>query len=345
MDKYQGKNLDRYQEEIQRAAAKGVKDLNLNGNITQNLSNHSGSHFGRTLPKTASSSSYNATNGTNPLRTQSPVVSSVSTTLHGSVSVSAAAAKFESLQRLNQMNISNGNGVKASLTTLSQNDDIQKEGRRRSTGPVLATMLPLTREVSGNNGSDKFISKSNSASSVLQHLTNGNQILRSISTIPTGSSGGVIADFAFGNGDSAQNNNINTATSNILNRDSPLTLNNEMAYIDQNPSPQVHQLAARFNQVLNTNTMSSNQCQTQNIVTTNNSNQSSRQSSVSPFPSRVSPSPSLKAASSGLTLAGITADQANMILTNQHNLSNGNMSIINHNIREQANTMVSKKKY
>ena len=61
MDNYQGKNLDRYQEEIRKAAAKGVKDLNLNGNITPTLSH--GSHAGRTLPKSTGSTSYATSNG------------------------------------------------------------------------------------------------------------------------------------------------------------------------------------------------------------------------------------------------------------------------------------------
>ena len=173
MDKYQGKNLDRYQEEIRRAAAKGVKDLNLNGSTTPTLTNNLGSHFGRTFPKTVSSTSYLTTNGSDSLKTQnSAVASSVSNSVRSSISVSAAAAKFESLQRLNQVNISNGNGTKSSTSSLAQNDNIQTEGtgRRRSTGPIIATMLPITRETSSTSYSNKFISKSNSASSVLQHL-------------------------------------------------------------------------------------------------------------------------------------------------------------------------------
>jgi hypothetical protein len=326
MDKYQGKNLDRYQEEIRRAAAKGVKDLNLNGSTTPTLTNNLGSHFGRTFPKAVSSTSYLTTNGNDSFKTQnSAVASNVSNTLRSSISVSAAAAKFESLQRLNQVNISNGNGTKTSTSTLAQNDNIEKDatGRRRSTGPIIATMIPITRETSSTSYSNKFISKSNSASSVLQHLTNGNQIIRPASTISTVSNSGVIADFAFGSGENVQNNG-NDTTSNILHRVSPLTLNNTKNYVDQNP--QVHQLTARFNHVVNTNTLNLNQCPTQNALNTNSSAQSSRQSSTSPFPpARVSPCPSL-------TSSTITNPQT-------HNLSNG-VSIINHNIREQAHTKV-----
>ena len=345
MDKYQGKNLDRYQEEIQRAAAKGVKDLNLNGSTTPSLTNSIGSHFWRTFPKGVSSTSYLTTNGSDSLKTHNPAVaSSVSNSVRSSISVIAAAAKFESLQRLNQVNISNGNGTKTSTTTLAQNDNIQKpgNGRRRSTGPIIATMLPITRETSSTSYSNKFISKSNSASSVLQHLTNGNQIIRSTSTIPTVTNSGVIADFAFGSGDNLQNNG-NDTTSNILHRVSPLTINNTKNHVEQNP--QVHQSTDRFNQVVNTNTMNLNQCPNQNAVNANNSTQSSRQSSVSPFPpSRVSPcssAVSLKATSTNLSISGLTPDTTSSSITNQqiNHLTNG-ASIINHNIREQVHSKV-----
>ena len=343
MDRYQG-NLDRYQEEIRRAAAKGVKDLNLNGNPT--ISN---STSGRSLPKTVSSSSITSTNGNVPARTKSPIVTSPSTSVQSSISVSAAAARFESLQRLNQINISNANGGRVSATTVLQNDNVPKDGsgRRRSTGPILATMLPTTREQQGSSYSNRFISKSNSASSVLQQTANGNQVIRSIvqptkssiSSISGTSCGGVIADFAFGNGDIAQNISNNT-TSHVYNRVSPLTLNNnETNDVDLNPLPQVQQLTARFNQVLNTNP---NQCQILNNANSNNSTQSSRQSSISPFPSRVSPSPNaaqLKTAPSGLPLTGFSTDQTNMVLTNQRNLSNG-ISLPNHKIWEPTNIKV-----
>ena len=149
MDKYQGKNLDRYQEEIRKAAAKGVKDLNLNGNITPTLPTTSKSTYGKSLPK--SSSKYMSSNGGISVTTQNTeAISNLSNSVQSSISVSAAAAKFENLQKLNQINISNGNGTK-STAALLQNDNIQKEDndRRRSTGPVIATMLPNTRESFG----------------------------------------------------------------------------------------------------------------------------------------------------------------------------------------------------
>ena len=177
MDRYQGKNLDRYQEEIRRAAAKGVKDLNLNGNVTPTFSTITGPSYARSLPKTVSSSSISSANGNVPSRTKIPIVTNPSTSVQSTISVSAAAARFESLQRINQINISNANGGRASTTTLLQNDNVPKDGsgRRRSTGPILATMLPTTRDQQGNSYASKFISKSNSASSVFQQTTNGNQ--------------------------------------------------------------------------------------------------------------------------------------------------------------------------
>ena len=125
MDNYQGKNLDRYQEEIRKAAAKGVKDLNLNGNITPTLSH--GSHVGRTLPKSTGSTSYATSNGNLATRTPNPIVSSVSSSVQSGISVSAAAAKFESLQRLNQINASNINASKTQAETLFQNEATQKD--------------------------------------------------------------------------------------------------------------------------------------------------------------------------------------------------------------------------
>ena len=336
MDNYQGKNLDRYQEEIRKAAAKGVKDLNLNGNITPTLSH--GCHVGRTLPKSTGSTSYATSNGNLATRTPNPIVSSVSSSVQSGISVSAAAAKFESLQRLNQINASNINASKTQAETLFQNEATQKDntGRRKSTGPILATMIPMTRESATNHFSNNFISKSNSASSVLQPLTNGHTVLQSTNTMPgTSSSGGVIADFAFGNGGSVQSNNTNNNTSGNSTRMSPSIM--EHSHVDQNPMP-VHQLAARFNQALNTNTKSPSQCEAQKVLGTNNSTQSSRQSSVSPFPSRVSPSPnimSLNNGPTGIALSGISTNNSDMILTS-HNLSNG-MSIMNHNTREQSN--------
>ena len=334
MDNYQGKNLDRYQEEIRKAAAKGVKDLNLNGNITPTLS-----HAVRTLPKSTGSTSYATSNGNLATRTQNPIESSVSSSVQGGISVSAAAAKFESLQRLNQINAPNINASKTQTETLFQHEPAQRDntGRRKSTGPILATMIPMTRESATNHCSNKFISKSNSASSVLQPLTNGHTLLQSTNTMPgTSSSGGVIADFAFGNGGSVQGNNTNNNTSGgNSTRMSPLIV--EHRHVDQNPMP-VHQLAARFNQVLNTNTKSPSQCETQKILGTNNSTQSSRQSSVSPFPSRVSPSPNIITLNNGLAgmaLSGTSTNNSDIILTS-HNLSNG-MSIMDHNTREQSN--------
>ena len=335
MDKYQGKNLDRYQEEIRKAAAKGVKDLNLNGNITPTLPTTSKSTYGKSLPK--SSSKYMSSNGGISVTTQNTeAISNLSNSVQSSISVSAAAAKFENLQKLNQINISNGNGTK-STAALLQNDNIQKEDndRRRSTGPVIATMLPNTRESLATNSLNKFISKSNSASSVLQHLTNGNQILRHSNPISAASSGGVIADFAFGNSDNIQNNVYDKAN-NVLNRVSPLTLNHNASQADQITSSQVHQLAARFNQVVNTSTMNGNHLPAQQkIVTTNSSNHSSRQSSVSPYPTtRISPSPNpvtLQLTSSSIpSVVGLSADQSN-----HTNLSNGS-PVMNQNIREQV---------
>ena len=335
MDKYQGKNLDRYQEEIKKAAAKGVKDLNLNGNITPSLPSYSKSHYAKSLPK--SSGSYINSNGGINGRTQNmEALSNLPNSVQSSISVSAAAAKFENLQKLNQINVSNGNATKTPAH-LIQNGNVQSDNndRRKSTGPLMATMLPNTREPLGTNSLNKFISKSNSASSILQQLNNGNQIIRTTNPVSAASNGGVIADFAFGNSDNVSNN-VNDKPNHVSNRVSPLTLNQCTNQPDQVTSSQVHQLAARFNQVVSASTMNGNHNQSQQKgVVVNSSNNSSRQSSVSPFPTtRVSPGPNTTTVQLSSTtlpsVVGITIDQ-----TNQQYLSNGSQ-ITNQNIRDQV---------
>ena len=101
MDRYQGKNLDRYQEEIRRAAAKGVKDLNLSGSLTPNMSATSASPVGRALPRKLSSSSVGTSNSEVQGRNRNLSDTNIGQT---SISVSAAAARIEHLQRLNQIN-------------------------------------------------------------------------------------------------------------------------------------------------------------------------------------------------------------------------------------------------
>merc|ERR1719422_3032288 len=139
-------------------------------------------------------------------------------------------------------------------------------------------MLPNNREPHCTNSLNKFISKSNSASSVLQHLSNGNQIIRTTNSISAASSGGVIADFAFGNSDNVPNH-IYDKPDNVVTRVSPLTLNHNTNQQEQISSSQVHQLAARFSQVVNANTLNGNHNPSQQkIVPIHNSNNSSRQS-------------------------------------------------------------------
>lgn len=337
MDKYQGKNLDRYQEEIKKAAAKGVKDLNLNGNITPTLPSNSKLQYGKSLSKP--SSTYVSSNGGVAVRAQNmDGIPNLASSVQSTISVSAAAAKFENLQKLNQINISNGNVTRQTATSI-QNGNNQKEDndRRRSTGPVIATMLPNTQEQLGTNSLNKFISKSNSASSVLQHLNNGNQIIRATNSVSAASSGGVIADFAFGNSDNTSNNVYDTPD-NVVNRVSPLTLDHNTNQQDQISSSQVHQLAARFSQVVNTNSLNGNHNQSQQkIAPTNSSNHSSRQSSVSPYlGTRVSPSPNpttLKLTSTtSPSVVGLSADQVN-----HKNLSNG---LIHQSAQNQVNWQI-----
>ena len=334
MDKYQGKNLDRYQEEIKKAAAKGLKDLNLNGNITPTLPSNSKSQYEKSLYKLSSTNM--SSNGGIAVRAQNAdSVPNITASVQSTISVSAAAAKFENMQKLNQINIPNGNVVRPTVSSI-QNGNIQKEDndRRRSTGPLIATMLPNTGEPHGTNSLNKFISKSNSASSVLQHLSNGAQIIRTTNSISAASSGGVIADFAFGNSDNVPNH-IYDKPDNVVTRVSPLTLNHNTNQQEQISSSQVHQLAARFSQVVNTNTMNGNHNQSQQkIVPIHNSNNSSRQSSVSPYPTtRVSPSPNpttLQLTSTTLpSVAGLSSDKVS-----NKNLTNG---FINQNIQNQVN--------
>ena len=328
MDRYQGKNLDRYQEEIRRAAAKGVKDLNLSGSLTPNMSATSASPVGRALPRKLSSSSVGTSNSEVQGRNRNLSDTNIGQT---SISVSAAAARIEHLQRLNQINISNVNGGRA-LTAppplQMENDPNDASERRRSTGPIMAAKM----------------------ASIPQPSTTRNQLIRTpvnhtkntTSSLSSASCGGVIADFAFGNNNIVENISNNSA--HVGQRMSPLTLySNDTSTIEQNQLPQVQQLTAKFDHVLNSNTTNSNQRQILNNGNNIASTQSSRQSSVSPFASRVSPLPTAVTFQPGQTgiVSGLSATQASMVLGNQQNSTNNIAISLANPITRQSTLMVS----
>ena len=387
MDRYQGKNLNQYQEDIRRAAAKGVKDLNLSGGTTSSTNISPGFHssssqpaIGRSLPQKLSSSSISSTsngNGKAQARTKSPIIIDNGPS---SISVSAAAARIEHLQRVNQLNISNGNTSRlqpASTMPASRGEncslaDVGISGRRQSAGPVAANALLATKE----QNVTRFVSKSSSASSILQQGTNGSRLVRTLvhqptsnstSSMPQAAAGGVIADFAFGNnkttgsggGGGGGGENVMNVTAQ---RQSPLTtLNNNNNVgsatnsIDQNTLPQVQQITAKFNQAVVKTTGNNNPTPEQQwlisstngnyIYNSNNSSStpslSSRHSTASPYPaptSRVSPSPNVPPMKAVQTGAVISSAQTNMVLLNQQNsMNNATMAVANLTLADSLN--------
>ena len=107
---YHGKTVDRYQDEIRKAAARSVRDLNLSVDNALTSRSHQG------LARKVSSSSLE--------RGKSPVI------CNGSVS--AAAAKIEQMQRYNQVN-----GSATMVLQGLSNDAEVNSGRRKSLGPVI----------------------------------------------------------------------------------------------------------------------------------------------------------------------------------------------------------------